>query len=331
LNATGVGTAYTASVDYIDITVTYTTPNNVLAWYDVPTNGSAVGSGGSFSPTNTAPGTYHYYVACSLVPSCRTQVDYVIKPKPTVTAISDVTYCKGDQGAAIIFSTPTPGTASYQWTSTTDVGFTTSGNTNIGQFTAANGTNGPVTATVSVTATVDGCTGPPTTFKVTVNPAPTVNAITDVTLCNGEAGLPISFTTPTTGGTPTFNWTSDFNVFGFATASGTGNIPAYTATNNTNAPITATVSVTATINGCPGPARTFTITVKPSPTVNAITDKTYCNGESSGAAITFSTPVAGTAGFKWTSSTNVGFGTSGMTNIPFSRRLMVEMHRLQQP
>jgi len=171
-------------------------------------------------------------------------------------AITDKTYCEGATGGPISFSTQTPGTASYSWTSTANVGFTTSGNTNIGTFTALNGTNGPVTATVSVTATIDGCTGLPTTFKVTVNPSPTVNTITNVVKCNGETISPISFTSPTTGGTATFHWTSDLDI-GFGQAGTT--FDGYTAQNNSNVTKVATISVKATINGCEGPATTFTI------------------------------------------------------------------------
>jgi hypothetical protein len=61
-------------------------------------------------------------------------------------------------------------------------------------------------------------------------------------------------------------------------ANGSGNIPSFTATNATTSPITATITVTPTANGCTGTATTFTITVNPTATVNSISNKAYCAG-----------------------------------------------------
>ena len=66
-------------------------------------------------------------------------------------------------------------------------------------------------------------------------------------------------------GTPTdviISWMNSNPAIGLA-ASGTGNIPSFTATNRGNDPITATITITPMINGCPGVARTYVITVKP--------------------------------------------------------------------
>ena len=238
-----------------------------------------------------------------------------VNPTPTVNSIANATYCNGAAAAAINFSSPTTGGAiTYTWTSTLNVGFGLSGSGNIPAYTATNATNAPVTATISVTATANGCTGPATTFTVTVNPTPTVNSVANATYCNGAAAAAINFTTPTTGGAITYTWTSTLNV-GFG-LSGAGNIPAYTATNATNAPVIATVSVTATVNGCTGPATTFTVTVNPTPTVNSIANATYCNGAAASAINFTSSTTGGSITYTWTSTLNVGFGLSGTGSIP---------------
>lgn len=242
-----------------------------------------------------------------------------VNPTPSVNTPSDVTYCNNASGAGIVLSTPTAGVQSFNWTSTLNVGFGTSGTGNIPAFTASNTNtppntpNSPVTASVSVRATVDGCQSPAANFTVRVNPTPVVTAISNLTYCNNDAAPQILFSSPTTGGTITYDWTSTVNV-GFG-LSGTGTILAYTATNATNAPITTTMSVRATVNGCQGPAMTFTITVNPTPAVNAVTPVTICAG-APGSAITFSSPTTPAPVFSWTSSVNVGFGTSGSGNIP---------------
>jgi hypothetical protein len=81
-------TTMTASVDYMQITVTYTV-NGVLNWYTASSGGSPIGSGSTFNPvgvsgsglpsTNT-PGTTTFYAECSTNPGCRTATDFKIAP-----------------------------------------------------------------------------------------------------------------------------------------------------------------------------------------------------------------------------------------------------------
>lgn len=234
-----------------------------------------------------------------------------VNPTATVNLLANPgPFCNGASAAAIGFSSPVAGT-SFAWTSTVDVGFGTSGDGNIAAHTAVNAGTEPVTATVTVTPTANGCAGTARTFTVTVNPTATVNLVASQgPFCNGAPGAGIGFSGPV-GGT-SFAWTSSVNV-GFGT-SGDGNIAAYTAVNALTEPVTATVTVTPTANGCVGPAGTFTVTVNPTATVNVVANQgPYCNG-SAGAPIGFSGPVAGTS-FAWTSSSDVGFGTTGTGNI----------------
>ncbi len=138
-----------------------------------------------------------------------------------VNGIQPVTYCNNASGSEIDFSSLNAG-VTYQWTSTANVSSGLSGTLDhIPSFTAANTTNSPVTATVSVTATGSSCTGAATTFTVTVNPTPVVNSVTAQTYCSGGTGS-VSFVSPTTGGTVTYSWSSDINV-GFG-LSGNGDI-----------------------------------------------------------------------------------------------------------
>ncbi len=90
------GDTRTASVDYIQITVTYTIPNT-LDWYTLPSGGTKIGSGSPFNPvgvpgstlanTNT-PGTYTFYAACSENPDCRAAADFVIQTMPSTPTIN---------------------------------------------------------------------------------------------------------------------------------------------------------------------------------------------------------------------------------------------------
>ena len=60
----------------------------------------------------------------------------------------------------------------------------------------------------------------------------------------------------------TLNWTNSNTSIGLP-ASGTGNLPSFVAVNKGNNPITATISVTPSINGCSGTLQRFTVTVMP--------------------------------------------------------------------
>ena len=134
--------------------------------------------------------------------------------------------------------------------------------------------------TFNYTVTTTGpCINVALSGSITINPSPVVNALSNATYCNNTPGAAITFSSPTTGGTITYSWSSTANV-GFGTG-GTGNISAYTATNNSNAVITATITVTPHLTNntvtCDGIPATFTITVNPSPVVNAVSNLIYCN------------------------------------------------------
>ena len=278
---------------------------------------SASGSGniGSFTAINntSAPITATITVNTSAngCPGASTTFTITVNPTPTVNTVSNQTLCNGALTNAVAFIGSVAGTT-YSWTnSNTNIGLAASGSGNIGSFTAVNNTNAPITATITVSTSANGCPGGTTTFTITVNPTPIVNAITNQTLCNGSATNAIAFSGAVAG--TTYNWTNNNTNIGLA-ASGTGNINSFTAVNNTNAPITATITVTPVANGCPGASTSFTITVNPTPTVNVVSSQTLCNGVATNA-VSFSGAVAGTT-YSWSNNnTNIGLAASGSGNI----------------
>ena len=92
---------------------------------------------------------------------------------------------------------------------------------------------------------------------------PTLNDMANQTLCAGATQSSISFTGSNVDAAAS-TWTNNNTAIGLG-ASGTGNIPSFTTTNNTSSAITATITVTPTSNsgGCSGATKTFTITVNP--------------------------------------------------------------------
>jgi gliding motility-associated-like protein len=97
-------------------------------------------------------------------------------PVVLVDSINDYDVCEGKQLSINNFTgQPIGNTYAWNLTSGSDIGFGTSGNGNIGNFTGIN----PQTSTVEVVATsnnINGnCVSNPITFDVTVNPNPIVN------------------------------------------------------------------------------------------------------------------------------------------------------------
>ena len=73
---------------------------------------------------------------------------------PQITPVPNRVVCDRDMVQAITFNSNLPNTT-FQWTSSADVGFGTSGAGNIPSFTALNTSNSLVTSTLTVTALID--------------------------------------------------------------------------------------------------------------------------------------------------------------------------------
>jgi hypothetical protein len=163
------------------------------------------------------------------------------------------------------------------------------------------------------------CTGAPVSVAVTVLPMPDVNPVSSIATMNGSVVNAPGFSGSVSG--TVFNWTNDNPSIGLA-ASGTGNLPSFTAINTGTSAVVATISVTPVYTGsgitCTGAAQSFTITVNPTTTMNPVDNAAYCAGQVADA-IVFSSSVQGVT-YRWTSdNTTIGLGGSGTGNIaPFT-------------
>ncbi len=298
-----------------------------VTWTNAPSGGTRVnGNNTSIAQLLTHTATFPTTVTYTITPtgplpsSCpgpQITRTVIVNPGGQVNDPSDQAVCAGAATAAVNFTTNrTGGTTTYSWTnSNTSIGLGASGNGNIPSFTALNAGTSAVTATITVTPSFEGCPGTPQTFTITVNPAGQVNDPADQVRCNGAATAAVNFTTTSTGGTTTYAWSNSNTTIGLA-ANGTGNIPSFTATNTGTSPVTATITVTPSFEGCPGAPETFTITVNPSGQVNDPADQIRCNGTAT-AAVNFATNRSGgTTTYSWTNNnTSIGLAASGNGNI----------------
>jgi gliding motility-associated-like protein len=248
---------------------------------------SGTGNTPSFTATNAtaSPITATITVTptangCPGTPSTYT---ITVNPTPTVVVPANITVCNGSAIAGTTFTSPTTG-ATFAWTnSNTAIGIPASGTGDIASFIGTNTGTAPISATITVTPTANGCPGTPSTYTITVNPTPTVVVPANITVCTSATIAASAFTSPTTG--TTYSWTNSNTGIGLA-ASGTGNTPSFTATNATGSPITSTITVTPSANGCAGTPSTYTITVNSTLIVNAGIDDTICFGGSTTLGVT---------------------------------------------
>jgi len=247
--------------------------------------------------------------SCSGTPKTFT---ITVNPTPTVADQTNIAFCRGSSSSIITLSGSLVSGTTYDWSnSNTAIGLAGSGSGNIASFVTTNTTNAAISGLITVTPKYTNggitCSGTAKTFTITINPVPTVTKPTNQTICVGAGTSTVTFGGSLVTNT-VYNWTNNNTAIGLA-ASGTGNISSFTATNNTNAPITATITVTPSFTNagstCAGPSQTFSITVNPKP---AIPDQTVttCTGStfSFAAANSGSTIVPSSTTYTWTIFTN---------------------------
>jgi gliding motility-associated-like protein len=304
--ATFVSNDTICSNSTIAISLTSNTPNTSFTWTAV--NGvNTSGGANSVNPgisiqqslvnNSTNYGNVTYTITPVVAGACPGQpiqaVAYV-HPVATIAALTSPTVCPQATITPTVFVS-TPNGASFSWTvSNAQLGINGPGIGQLAPWTApANNTNAPITGTITVTPTFNGCVGTANNFTVTISPTPTVtnNNLTQ-SLCSGASSTTVPWTSNLAG--TTYAWSgvaSDPSVTGF-TASGSGNLPVMAVANSSNAVQTVTYTVTPTNSGCVGPAITYTITVNPIPQVTLSQSQTVCGGVAS-ASSAFTNSVAG--------------------------------------
>jgi gliding motility-associated-like protein len=268
----------------------------------------------SATPNANPPVTTKYYltatngtIGCSNIDSVIVTVDQA----PDVVQPANQTPCANTNTTTITFTGAVNGTV-YNWTNSNPaIGLPANGTGNINSFIAVNTTDVPITSIITVTPTANGCLGAPKTFSITVNPTPNVAKPADEIICVNGNTAPINFNGTVSG--TVYNWSNNNPAIGLA-ASGTGNINSFVAINTTSSPITATITVTPNAGNCLGAAKTFSITVNPTPNITPVVNQALC-ANSNTAAITFNGTVSGTV-YNWSNNNPaIGLAASGAGNI----------------
>ena len=184
-----------------DGTATATATGSVTPWdfYWYNSSGTQVGSTMNTSATNVLPnipaGTYTVVVVDNANCSVGSTVTVTSSPGATVTVPANLSVCDGATISATNFTSTGFPTASYTWTnSNTAIGVPVSGTGNISSFTATNTGLTAITATITVTPysgpdPATSCSGAPSSYTITVNPAPQValSAAPGTSICLGQS------------------------------------------------------------------------------------------------------------------------------------------------
>ena len=227
-------------------------------------------------PSNTTgnPISGTITVTATLDPSCPgTETDFVVTVQPTGNidvSNLDTLICSGESPEISVESSVSSATITWSQVSPTSIGGATNGGGNPGSIDDVLVNDGSTSSidTVFYTISISNvlCPDPNVTVAVAVQPQITLNDVPNILVCPGQSINPADFVTTPVGGT--FSWTNDNTSIGLA-ASGTGQIPTWTApTNNSSNAITGTITVSAQLNGCPGVQDLFIVTINPTPDYN---------------------------------------------------------------
>ncbi|MFH0893574.1 MAG: PKD-like domain-containing protein, partial [Bacteroidota bacterium] len=271
-------------------------------------------TGGSTNPITVNPTATTTYSVTGTTAGCTgtTTSIVTVSPLPVISAPANTTVCPGTAIPAGSI-TSTPAGATYTWAnSNTAIGLAASGTGQVPGFTATNTTSAAITGTITITPTLGTCAGTPVSYTITVSPLPVISAPANSTVCPGTAISSGSITSTPAGAT--YTWANSNTAIGLA-ASGTGQVPGFTATNTTSAAITGTITITPTLGTCVGTPVTYTITVNPLPVITAPANITVCSGTAIPAGSITSTPAGAT--YTWTNSnTAIGLAASGTGQVP---------------
>jgi gliding motility-associated-like protein len=288
--------------------------NSTIAWTNTNTaiglgaNGS--GNIGSFVGLNTTTNLNTGLI--NAVPTANGCVGndstftIVIKPLPIVTPVPDEIYCPNQVVPQINFTcSPPGGVPVFSYSGLGGIGITQTGS--IPSFTTMNTGQLPIVNTITVSATLNNCKGPGTSFNITVNPNPIAN-FSYTPVCEGK---PTSFTDQSTvgGGIMITSWHWDMN--NDLQTDITFQNPQYTITPAG----THTVNLTVFTNSVPSctAITTQTIVVNPNPVVNFVgVDLKGCPNLNT--AFTDQSVVATGNITSW--SWNFGNGTTSSSHYP---------------
>ncbi|MDE3236907.1 MAG: hypothetical protein KGO81_13215, partial [Bacteroidota bacterium] len=261
------GTNQTTSVcsgTALNFTPTSTVSGSTFTWTSTVISGtisgnSATGTGNITDILTNASTTTSGVVQYTITPSANgcagTPFTYTVTVNPlpllSVTNTNN-TICSGTNTNITLSSSLTGST--FTWSSSTTGSISgastqsSSSNNLINDVLTNSGTTaGTVTYSMQAISS-NGCPSTIATTAVTVNPLPSITTtLSNAIYCTGTIAPAVTLSGNVAG--TSFTWTNDNTAIGLG-AAGNGDIPSFTATNTSNAPAMAHITVTPSANGC---------------------------------------------------------------------------------
>ncbi len=241
-----------------NISLQATASTGTIQWYDLPSGGTLLASGGTlnlFGLSSTT--TYYVQVTNGVCTSPRTPVIATINEVPSVTSTTPASRC--DTGTVTLQASASSGTLNWYDAPTL-------GNL-VGTGTSFTTPSIASTTTYYVEATSGTCNSPRTAVTATVNVTPSITSTTPNSRC--DAGSVTLFAATNAG---TLQW---YDVPSGGTLLGTG-----TAFTTPSISISTTYYVQSVNGSCTSVRTAVTATVNASPTITSTSPTTICSGDS---------------------------------------------------
>ncbi len=184
------------------VNLTATGGAGTLNWYNVPTGGTSLQTGGAYSPTVTSSTVF--YVSETSAEGCegpRSAVNVTVNAAPNlaINAIGSTTFCEGGSVVLDASSTSDPSYINFSWSPATGLSSTN---------TAVVNANPPAGTYIYTVTADDGISGPAgcsntAIVTVTVNPNPVITSATanPANICIGGSSALVATSIPSAPGT----------------------------------------------------------------------------------------------------------------------------------
>ena len=237
-----------------------------------------------------------------------------VNPTPQVNAVSDMTYCDGDNVPSVVFTSNVPG-ATFAWSRTVpnpDIGLgPNAGTGNIPAFTASNNGMAPTNSTFSVVASYTNngvtCTGTPIQFMMTISPDIPVDITFSPSYCTNDPGPVIGLNATLNGATYQLQDNGGNNIG--APRTGTGGPLSFGSYPN------GTYKVVGTNGNCTGEAM---VTVNATAIECTVNVPNYCTCDQADGYAPVTVKVGAPAGQNWTVKAVIGLYTAALPHTPIA-------------
>jgi gliding motility-associated-like protein len=295
-------------------TLTASGSNGSYQWYDAPVGGTLLSIKNTYiTPALIANTSYYVQAVVDGCVSPRTKVDVTVSPPPTITSASADIICSG-VAQNYTMTADFPGTT-FLWSrgAVPEISNPAVANQSSSQITEAltSTSPNPVDVTYVITPVLNGCSGTPFNYVVTVYPTPQVTSAPATTLCNMTTGNYAA--TFSTGVSTGFSWSRDAvpGISNQAVSGQAAKVIREVLFNTTNAPVDVTYTYNYQTSNCSGPPFKWLVTVNPSVNVTSAGSGINCSGSPLDYTITSNVQ---SATFTWSRAAVAGISNAAVTN-----------------